>query len=59
MTDKRLKELAARTDAQIDYSEIPELDDAFWKNAQLLASLKNDDRVRLACTKRKRPARED
>jgi uncharacterized protein (DUF4415 family) len=31
---KRLDELAARTDDQIDYSEIPLLDESFWKNAQ-------------------------
>ncbi|WP_149541475.1 BrnA antitoxin family protein [Siccirubricoccus phaeus] len=35
MSDKRLKELAARSDSQIDYSEIPELDESFWKNARL------------------------
>ncbi|HLP67952.1 MAG TPA: BrnA antitoxin family protein [Rhizobium sp.] len=33
----RLKELAARTDEQIDYSDIPELDDAFFRNAKLIA----------------------
>ena len=36
ITDKRLKALAARTDAQIDYSEIPELDEAFWKDARMI-----------------------
>ena len=36
IADKRLKALAARTDAQIDYSDIPELDDAFWRNARLM-----------------------
>ena len=30
---KRLKELASRSDDEIDYSDIPELDDEFWKNA--------------------------
>ncbi|WP_149541446.1 BrnA antitoxin family protein [Siccirubricoccus phaeus] len=35
ISDKRLKELAARSDSQIDYSEIPELDASFWKNARL------------------------
>lgn len=36
ISDKRLKELAKRRDDQIDYSDIPELDDAFWKNAVLV-----------------------
>ena len=36
ISDKRLKALAARTDEQIDYGEIPELDDLFWKNARLV-----------------------
>ena len=36
ISDKRLAELAARTDAQIDYSDIPELGDEFWANAQLV-----------------------
>ncbi len=36
ITDKRLKELASRTDDQIDYSDIPELDETFWKNARLV-----------------------
>lgn len=31
----RLKELAARSDSEIDYSDIPELDDDFWKNGKL------------------------
>ena len=36
ISDKRLKALAARTDDQIDYGDIPELDDTFWKNARLV-----------------------
>lgn len=36
ITDKRLKALAARTDAQIDDTDIPELDEAFWQNARLV-----------------------
>jgi len=36
ITEKRLKELASRPDEQIDYSEIPPLDDDFWKNARLV-----------------------
>ncbi len=30
---ERLKALAARPDSEIDYSDIPELDEQFWKNA--------------------------
>jgi uncharacterized protein (DUF4415 family) len=36
ISDKRLKELAARKDGDIDYSDIPELDEAFWNNARLV-----------------------
>lgn len=36
ISDKRLKELAARPDSQIDYSDLPELDAAFWQNAKLV-----------------------
>lgn len=36
---KRLKELAARSDEQIDYSDIPELDEAFWRDARVHAPL--------------------
>lgn len=32
----RIDELAKRSDEAIDYSDIPELDDTFWKNARLL-----------------------
>ncbi len=30
-----LKELAKRPDSEIDFSDIPELDENFWKNAKL------------------------
>jgi uncharacterized protein (DUF4415 family) len=30
-----IKELAALPDDQIDYSDIPEADEAFWKNARV------------------------
>ena len=30
---ERLKALAARPDSEIDYSDIPPLDEQFWKNA--------------------------
>jgi uncharacterized protein (DUF4415 family) len=33
---KRLKEIASIKDSQIDYSDISELDDAFWKKAKLV-----------------------
>ena len=36
ISTKRLKELAARKDDQIDYSDIPELDKTFWDNARLV-----------------------
>ena len=39
ISDKRLEELRAlaeRPDAEIDFSEIPELDEAFFKTATLL-----------------------
>lgn len=31
-----LEELAKVPDSEIDYSDIPELDDAFWKNARIV-----------------------
>ncbi len=31
-----IAEIAAVNDSEIDYSDIPELDDEFWKNAQLV-----------------------
>lgn len=36
ISDKRLAELTNRKDEQIDYSDIPELDEAFWANARLV-----------------------
>ena len=35
ISEKRRSELASRTDAQMDYSDIAELDDAVWKDAKL------------------------
>ncbi len=29
-------EIAATTDQDIDFSDVPELDDAFWRNARLV-----------------------
>jgi uncharacterized protein (DUF4415 family) len=42
MSEKRyagplsLEQLAAMPDSDIDYSDIPELDESFWKNATLI-----------------------
>ena len=30
------EEIAATTDRDIDFSDVPELDDAFWRNARLV-----------------------
>ena len=35
ISKKRLKELASIKDEDIDYSEIPEADEEFWKRAEL------------------------
>ena len=37
--DKELsnEELASQPDSEIDYSDIPELDETFWANAQIFA----------------------
>ena len=44
----RLKELQSRSDAEIDYSDIPELDDAFFETAVLVTpSAKTQITVRL------------
>ena len=36
ISDRRLKELSGRSDEDIDYSDIPELDKAFWDKARLV-----------------------
>lgn len=36
ISQTRLKELASRSDEQIDYSDIPELDQAFFEKAKLV-----------------------
>lgn len=36
ISKKRLKELAKIKDEKIDTSDIPELDDSFWKEAKLV-----------------------
>ena len=35
ISKKRLAEIAAIREEDIDYSDIPELDEMFWKNAEL------------------------
>ena len=35
ISDERLAELKARPDTAIDYSDVPELDEAFWRNAEV------------------------
>ena len=36
ISDKRLKEIQNIPDSAIDTSDIPELDDRFWKNAKMV-----------------------
>lgn len=36
ISKQRLEELKSRRDDQIDYSEIPELDENFWQNIKLI-----------------------
>ena len=36
ISKKRLKDIEAIRDEDIDYSDIPELDESFWANAQLV-----------------------
>ena len=36
ISSKRLKEIQSIRDEDIDYSDIPELDDNFWKNARVM-----------------------
>lgn len=38
ISKKRLKEIEAIKDEDIDYSDIPELDEGFWANAELVES---------------------
>lgn len=35
ISPKRLREIESITDADIDYSDIPEADESFWKRAEL------------------------
>jgi len=46
MTEKRkaeFRELSERPDSAIDYSDIPKLDDVFWKRAILLKDIVRSD----------------
>ena len=36
VSKKRLKDIEAIEDKDIDYSDIPELDESFWANAELV-----------------------
>jgi uncharacterized protein (DUF4415 family) len=36
ISKKRLKEIEAIKDEEIDYSDVPELDESFWANAELV-----------------------
>lgn len=36
VSKKRLQELKSKADKDIDFSDIPELDETFWKNAVLV-----------------------
>lgn len=44
ISKKRLKEISKIKDKDIDYSDIPELDEEFWNNAEL-AVPKNKERI--------------
>ncbi len=48
ISKKRLAELAKIGDDDIDYSDIPELDDSFWENANLAFEIRipNSDTVK-------------
>ena len=35
VSKKRIEEIKAMTDKDIDYSDIPELDNSFWENASI------------------------
>lgn len=42
ISKERLKEIKAIKDKDIDYSDIPELDETFWKNAVLVRPEKKE-----------------
>ena len=39
MSEQRAKEIQAMSDADIDFSDIPELDEAFFKKAELVETI--------------------
>lgn len=51
MTEERMKEIMAIPDEDIDYSDIPELDEDFFKNAQSVNYSKGEKFNHLTKTK--------
>ncbi|WP_066122059.1 hypothetical protein [Geminocystis sp. NIES-3709] len=51
MTEERMKEIEAMSDEDIDYSDIPELDDEWFKKAKLVDYSKGESFKSLAKTK--------
>jgi len=51
MTEERMKEIEAIPDEDIDFSDIPELDDEFFKNAQSVNYAKGEKFKQLSKTK--------
>jgi len=51
MTEERMKEIMAIPDEDIDYSDIPELNDDFFKNAQSVNYAKGEKYKPLTKTK--------
>lgn len=45
MSEERAKEIEAMTDEDIDFSDIPELDEAFFKNAKLVKRQPNTEAI--------------
>ncbi|WP_233220075.1 BrnA antitoxin family protein [Pleurocapsa sp. CCALA 161] len=45
MSEERARELLAKRDEEIDFSDIPELDEAFFKNAKLVKRQPNTEAI--------------
>lgn len=45
MSEERARELLAKKDEDIDFSDIPELDEAFFKNAKLVKRQPNTEAI--------------
>lgn len=45
MSEERAKEIEAMTDEDIDFSDIPELDETFFKNAKLVKRQPNTEAI--------------